>query len=71
MATVTETRTSGLSLGQTFNGLRDTLAARFAAARTYRTTLNELNQLSDRELADLGLHRSQLRGVAQEAAYGK
>jgi len=38
--------------------------------RVYRTTLMELNALSNRELADLGMNRSELRRVAYEAAYG-
>lgn len=37
--------------------------------KTYRVTFNELNALSSRELADLGLHRSMIKGVALEAAY--
>lgn len=37
--------------------------------RAFRTTLTELSALSDRELADLGLHRSELRAVARTAAY--
>mgnify|MGYP000604031394 CR=1 FL=1 len=45
------------------------ISQRFARYRTYRRTLDELEGLSDRELADLALHRSQLRGVAYRAAY--
>lgn len=51
--------------------LRDGLRARFEAWKTYRTTLNELNSLSDRELNDLGLHRTSLTAVARDAAYGE
>ncbi|MFD1343745.1 DUF1127 domain-containing protein [Litorisediminicola beolgyonensis] len=36
--------------------------------RVFSRTLKELSALSDRELADLGLHRSMLRRIAQEAA---
>ncbi|MDW4497440.1 DUF1127 domain-containing protein [Sulfitobacter sp. D35] len=43
-------------------------AERQAKRRVYRATFNELHALSNRELADLGLHRSQLRQVALEAA---
>ena len=45
-----------------------TAAARHAARRVYRTTFYELNALSNRELADLGMHRSELKRVAWEAA---
>ena len=52
------------------SGLRATLAQRLNQYRAYRRTLSELGQLSDRELSDLGLHRSQIRDTATEAAYG-
>lgn len=45
------------------------LKTRFQNYRMYRNTLNELSALSDRELADLGLHRSILNRVAFQAAY--
>jgi uncharacterized protein YjiS (DUF1127 family) len=47
-----------------------TWAEKRAKRAMYRTTLRELNHLSGRELADLGLHRSQLKSMAFEAAYG-
>ena len=31
-----------------------------------RATIKELNQLTDRELHDIGLHRSQIRSIAEE-----
>ncbi|WP_371169154.1 DUF1127 domain-containing protein [Aliiroseovarius sp. 2305UL8-7] len=37
----------------------------------YRKTVRELNQLSDRELADLGLGRGSIRHTARMAVYGK
>lgn len=36
--------------------------------KVYRRTYEELNALSNRELQDLGMSRSQLRSVALEAA---
>ena len=47
----------------------DTAAERHATRRIYRTTLRELSALSNRELADLGLHRSELKRIAWEAAH--
>lgn len=38
--------------------------------RVYRQTLRELSALGDRELADLGIHRSNIGAIAAEAAYG-
>ena len=58
------TTTTILSRLQHF--LADT-ATRYRSYRLYRETLNELSGLSDRELADLGLHRSQIRDVARSA----
>ncbi|MCG7630406.1 DUF1127 domain-containing protein [Epibacterium sp. MM17-32] len=45
------------------------LREKIAQYRVYRQTLTELNALSGRELADLGLNRSMLKRVALEAAY--
>ena len=46
------------------------VGARYAQYRLYRQTYNDLAMLSGRELADMGLNRSQIRRVALEAAYG-
>ncbi|WP_404818229.1 DUF1127 domain-containing protein [Roseobacter sinensis] len=46
----------------------ETAARRYAKYRVYRITLTELAALSDRELNDLGLSRSMIRGLALEAA---
>ena len=67
MATASQTRTlhdTSLGLG----GLRSALAARIAWYRAYRRTLDELSQLSDRDLADMGMHRSLIRDIARGAA---
>ena len=41
----------------------------FADYRAYKATYEELNVLSDRELADLGLSRLDVRDVARGAVY--
>lgn len=45
------------------------LAQRFQSYRTYRQVLSELESLSDRELADLGISRHAIRSIAYRAAY--
>ncbi|MEM5519955.1 DUF1127 domain-containing protein [Sulfitobacter sp. AS59] len=42
------------------------IATRRKQARVYRATFNELSSLSNRELADLGMSRSQIRSIALE-----
>lgn len=73
MAYATEIRTSDRS-----DSLRSRIANFFAqlAERreqylVFRATLHELNNLSDRELADLGLARANIRSIAWESTYGK
>ncbi|MGR3756331.1 MAG: DUF1127 domain-containing protein [Tranquillimonas sp.] len=43
-------------------------SVRLARFRTYRQTVRELESLSDRELADLGLHRAVIHSLARQAA---
>jgi uncharacterized protein YjiS (DUF1127 family) len=70
MAYYTQTRSYGLverSLYGLSRFFRE-LSVRYVRARIYRTSLNELNALSDREIADLGLTRSEFPALAREAA---
>lgn len=67
----TDTGFAGFSFAQRFAAFRADLTEKVAKRKTYRTTLNELRDLSDRDLADLGLSRSMIKGIALEAAYGK
>jgi uncharacterized protein YjiS (DUF1127 family) len=39
--------------------------------RMYSRTFHELASLSERELNDLGIHRSMIAELAHQAAYGK
>lgn len=59
-------------------GLADRIASLVKMAQdsrrrnaVYRQTVYELNQLTERELNDLGIHRSMIATVAREAANGK
>ena len=70
MATMTNTRATGATLADRWNALRKQMAAASAQRKVYNTTLRELSVLTDRELADLGIARSQIKGIAMEAAYG-
>ena len=70
MANATETRAYGATLSQRISEARSALADRYAKYNTYKATLNELAGLSDRDLADLGINRSMIKGIAHEAAYG-
>jgi uncharacterized protein YjiS (DUF1127 family) len=57
--------------GRQDKGLVARLRDGWQRRQTYKRTLRELNALTTRELADLGLTRSMLTRVAMEAAYGK
>lgn len=47
------------------------LGPRLALYRKYRTTVEELSHLSDRELADFGMDRSNIHAIAREHVYGR
>ena len=71
MAYVNTTRVAG-------NGLAGHVAAfvksvRLALQRraVYEQAVRELNMLTNRELADLGISRSSIQSVARAAAYGE
>ena len=52
------------------SGLFARIARAFADYRVYAETRNELEALSDRELADLGISRLNITTIARDAAYG-
>jgi uncharacterized protein YjiS (DUF1127 family) len=51
------------------HGLRDMLHTVLQQRAVYNRTLQELQALSNRELADLGIHRSEIPRIAAEAAF--
>ena len=71
MAYVTNNRTDTATFGQRLVDLHEAALASYSNWRVYRTTLNELNSLSTREMADLGINPSMVKRIALEAAYGK
>ncbi|MGR3500407.1 MAG: DUF1127 domain-containing protein [Limimaricola soesokkakensis] len=44
------------------------IAERRAQSQAYRITRRELSALSERELADLGIHRAMIEDIATQAA---
>lgn len=70
MAYATDINTNAQAgLGARFNAVLTALRARAARRRIFNETYSELSQLSNRELADLGLARAEIRRVAYQAAY--
>lgn len=55
-----------LDISATVYGLMQRLEER----RSYRKTVSELRRLDTRQLADLGMHRSEISRVARETVYG-
>lgn len=68
MANVTETLHFEFGIVRAFNTFRANFAAAAARRAIYNQTVRELSALSGRELADLGIARSEIRFLANEAA---
>lgn len=63
--------TSGLSgLAAQAHGLVARIAGAIAGYRAYSQTRRELDVLSDRELADIGLSRADIVRIARSSVYG-
>ena len=71
MAFVNTTRAAHPAFGDKFASLLDSVKTAMARRAIFRQTMRELRALSDKDLGDLGIHRSEIRRMAQEAAYGK
>lgn len=71
MAYITGNHPQAASLVQRFVEGRDSAVQAYANWRVYRNTLSELESLSLREMADLGINPSTIKRIALEAAYGK
>ncbi len=70
MAQVTDIRvTSQSALVAKLYDMMDTVRQQRARRKVFNATFRELQALSNRELADLGLGRSEIRRVALQAAY--
>jgi uncharacterized protein YjiS (DUF1127 family) len=71
MAYVSNSRALSLGLVDRVMAVIATAKANRAQRAIYVNTVRELNQLTDRELADLGIARLSIEDVARQAAYGK
>lgn len=71
MAYVNSTRVARNGLADRFSTLTETIRTTLRQRRLYAVAVRELSNLSDRELADLGISRLSIVDVAREAAYGK
>ena len=69
MAFFTETQTANAGLAERFNAFKASFKEARARRKVYNQTLNELYQLTNRELADMGMARANIRSIAYEAAY--
>lgn len=68
MAFITDNRTATVSIADRFAAFASKFAEAYAQRKLYNTTYRELNALSNRELADLDIHRSMIKSIALEAA---
>ena len=71
MAYVNTTRIARTGFADRLMVAKDIVLAAINQRRVYTRTVAELNSLSDRELADLGISRLGIADIAREAAYGK
>ncbi|NNU81431.1 DUF1127 domain-containing protein [Halovulum dunhuangense] len=71
MANINETLTHTETLGERASGIFAALVRRAADWREFRRTFDELSQLSDRDLSDLGIARCEIARIARESVYGR
>lgn len=71
MAFVTTTPIARKGFADRLAFVKDVVLASINQRRVYTRTVAELNSLTDRELADLGISRLGITDIAREAAYGK
>jgi uncharacterized protein YjiS (DUF1127 family) len=69
MAYVNSSRSVSVSFSDRFNALLKVAMDMIERRKVYNQTVYELSLLSDRDLSDLGLSRSNIGQIAREAAY--
>ena len=70
MTAFTETFSNAPAIRARFTALRTALVEAAEKRRVYRDTLHELENLSQRELEDMGIAPASIRKIAYEAVYG-
>lgn len=68
MAFASDIRRIEANIAAPFYAVYASLKVALARRAVYKRTVAELNTLNDRELSDLGLHRSMIKGLAREEA---
>lgn len=71
MAYVNSSRSATISFSDRLVNIARSVKLALHRRRLFNQTVRELNTLSNRELADLGIHASMIKQIAAEAAYGK
>ena len=64
-------RSATVSISDRFGAIVKLVKEAIEHRHIYSTTVNELSNLSDRDLADMGISRLAITDVAREAAYSK
>lgn len=59
---------AGITLADRWANVLANVADAYSKRKKYRTTLYELSDLTNRELADIGINRSMIQRLAMEAA---
>lgn len=70
MAYVNNSRAASPVIPEGVGGFFKSIRVAFERRAVFARTVRELNALTDRELADLGISRFSIRDVAAQAAYG-
>ena len=68
MAYASNTQNASHGIAARVEALIVDVRARLARRKVFNETFREMAMLSDRDLADLGLHRSEIRRIAWQAA---
>lgn len=70
MAFVHTAQSARIDLFATLRASIEELKAARALRQKYKTTVRELARMSDRDLADIGIHRYDIDSIAEAHVYG-